>query len=146
MADVNLAIVQQHAVDGLDGGIGSLVRLVVHVAITLGSALFVGDYFARQDVAEGRESIMERLRRYDVVSRDKLKLQCAPTLLSIPSSRFLMKMLPWPVLRSAGSRWDHMIRLKRTKVRQPHTQGQTSCLPRTTFDEGVIEGFKSTLA
>jgi hypothetical protein len=33
------------------------------------------------------------------------------TLLSIASSRFLMKTLPWPVLRKAGSRWDHMMRL-----------------------------------
>lgn len=32
-------------------------------------------------------------------------------LLSMESSRFLMKMLPTPDLRSPGSRWDHMMRM-----------------------------------
>ena len=32
-------------------------------------------------------------------------------LLSMDLSKFLMKMLPWPDLRSAGSRCDHIMRM-----------------------------------
>ena len=34
-------------------------------------------------------------------------------LLSIPLSRFLIKMFPTPERRRAGSRWDHMILIGR---------------------------------
>ncbi len=42
VADVDLLVVEQHAVDGLDGTLGSLSSFVVDEAIALGSALIVG--------------------------------------------------------------------------------------------------------
>lgn len=37
-------------------------------------------------------------------------------LLSIESSRFLMKMFPTPDFLSPGSRWDHMMRMGRPLI------------------------------
>ncbi len=42
MADVDLLVVQQHAVDSLDGGLGGLGSLIVDETVALGTAVLVG--------------------------------------------------------------------------------------------------------
>lgn len=61
MADINFFVVEKHAIDGVDGGIGGLGSLIVNKTISLGTALFVGSHFARQDVAKGSKGVMEGL-------------------------------------------------------------------------------------
>ena len=60
-ADVNLLIVEQHAVDSLYGIISSLRSLVVDEAISFRAALFVCGDLARQNVAKCGKSVMESL-------------------------------------------------------------------------------------
>lgn len=60
-ADVDLFVIEQHAVDSLYGVISSFRSLIVDEAISLRAALFVGSDFARQDIAKGRKGIMESL-------------------------------------------------------------------------------------
>ena len=61
MADVDLLVVQQHAVDSLDGSLGGLSGLVVNETVALGPAMLVGGDLAREDVAESGESVVEGL-------------------------------------------------------------------------------------
>lgn len=63
MADVDLFVVEKHAIDSLDGSVGSLGGLVVDKAIALGAALFVGRDLAGKDIPEGGKSIVESLSR-----------------------------------------------------------------------------------
>lgn len=42
VTDVYLLIVQKHAVDGFDGGVGSLSCFVMDETVTLGTPLIVG--------------------------------------------------------------------------------------------------------
>jgi len=75
MADIDLLVIEKHAVDSLDGTICGFSSLVVDEAVTLGAAMLVRGNFAGEDIAEGSKGIMERL-------------------VVMSSSRFLMKMLP----------------------------------------------------
>ena len=61
MADVDLLVVQQHAVDSLDGSLRGLGGLVVDEAVALGAAVLIGGYLARQHVTEGGEGVVESL-------------------------------------------------------------------------------------
>ena len=62
MADVDLLVVQQHAVDSLDGSLGGLSGLVVNETVALGTAVLIRSNLAGQYVAEGSESIVESLK------------------------------------------------------------------------------------
>lgn len=62
MSDVDLLVVQQHAVDGLDSTVGGLGSLVVDKSIALGATMLVGGDFARKDIAESREGIVKSLQ------------------------------------------------------------------------------------
>ena len=62
MADVDLLVVEQHAVDGLDGSLSSLGSLVVNIAETTLATVLIGGNFAGQDIAEGSESVVEGLQ------------------------------------------------------------------------------------
>lgn len=57
-----------------------------------------------------------------------------------------MKMLPWPVLRKAGSRWDHMMRLSDRHGAQTARCGHGKDVPRTVLDKRVVELLESALA
>ena len=46
MTNVNLLVVQEHAVDSLDGALSSLRGLVVDKAVALGATLFIGGNLA----------------------------------------------------------------------------------------------------
>ena len=59
VADVDLLVVQKHAVDSLDGGIGSLGGLVVDETVALGTTLLIGGNLAGENVAEGGEGVVE---------------------------------------------------------------------------------------
>ena len=61
MADVDLLVVQQHAVDSLDSSLRGLGGLVVDEAVALGAAVLIGGDLARQHVAEGGEGVVESL-------------------------------------------------------------------------------------
>ena len=61
VADINLLVVEQHAVDSLDGGLGSFCGLVVDETISLGSALFIGRNLAREDSSESGKGVVEGL-------------------------------------------------------------------------------------
>lgn len=60
VTDKDLLVVQQHAVDVLDGVLSGLVGLVVNETVSLGGTLLGGD-LAGQDVAEGREGVVKSL-------------------------------------------------------------------------------------
>jgi hypothetical protein len=61
MSDINLLIIEEHAVHCLDGTVSSLSGLVMNEAIALGAPMFVRSNFARQHIAKGSESIVESL-------------------------------------------------------------------------------------
>ena len=61
MADVDLLVIQQHAVDGLDGSLSSLSSLVMDETVALGAAMLVGGDLAGENVAEGGERIVQSL-------------------------------------------------------------------------------------
>jgi hypothetical protein len=61
MSDVNLLVVQEHAIDGLDGGIGSLGGLVVDETVPSGTTVLVGSDLAGEDVSERGKGIMKGL-------------------------------------------------------------------------------------
>ena len=62
VADIDLLVVQEHTVDSLDSGLGSLSSLVVDETVALGAAVLVGGDLAGQDVAESSEGVMEGLQ------------------------------------------------------------------------------------
>jgi hypothetical protein len=61
VADENLLLVQQHAVDVLDSVVGGLGGLVVDKSVALGVAELVLSNLAAQDVTESGEGVVERL-------------------------------------------------------------------------------------
>lgn len=61
MPDVDLLVVQQHAIHCLDSSVGSLGRLVVDETIALRAAELIGGDLAREYVTESRERIMQSL-------------------------------------------------------------------------------------
>ena len=60
-ADVHLLVVEQHAIDGLDGVLGCLGSLVVDEAVAFGVAVLVGSDLAREDVTERRKRFVQGL-------------------------------------------------------------------------------------
>ena len=58
---VDLFVVEQHAVDGLDGGVGGFGRLVMDEPVAPGTTVLVGGDLAREDVAERGKSVVEGL-------------------------------------------------------------------------------------
>jgi len=93
MADIDLLIIQEHTVDSLDGVFGRFIGFIVDETISLGTTVFIGSDLAGENVTESGKRVVESLSI--LVSRtiplDQPRLN---TLLSICSSRFLMKMLP----------------------------------------------------
>jgi hypothetical protein len=61
MSNIDLLVVQQHTVDGLDSRLGSLGAVIVDKAITLGASALVCCDLARKDVTEGGKSVMKSL-------------------------------------------------------------------------------------
>jgi hypothetical protein len=61
VTDVHLLVVQEHAVDSFDGGIGSFGSLIMNETIALRATLLVSGNLARQDVAEGSKRVMKSL-------------------------------------------------------------------------------------
>lgn len=61
VADVNLLLVQQHAIDVLDGLRSGLVSLVVHETVSLGVSVLVLSDLAAENVAESGEGVMQSL-------------------------------------------------------------------------------------
>jgi len=61
LADVDNLLLEHFAVDLLDGSLSSLLGLVVDETVALGAAFIVVGDLAREDVAEGTESIVEHL-------------------------------------------------------------------------------------
>lgn len=105
MPNVDLLVVQQHTIDGFDSRLCSLGAVIVNEAVTLGTSALVRRNLARKNVTKGGKSIVESLGYKFRTNKQHRRSVCGSiTLLSICSSRFLMKILPWPVLRRAGSR------------------------------------------
>ncbi len=61
MPDVNLLVVQQHAINGLDSGRGSLSGLIMNETISFGATMLVCSDFTGKNVAECSESVMKCL-------------------------------------------------------------------------------------
>lgn len=61
MADVNLLVVQQHAVDSLDGGVSSLGGLIVDEAVALGTSVLIRSDLAGQNISEGGKCVVQGL-------------------------------------------------------------------------------------
>jgi hypothetical protein len=62
--NINLLVIQKHAVDSLDGVVGSLSGLVMDEAIAFGAALLVCSDLAGQDIAKGSEGVVQSLLSY----------------------------------------------------------------------------------
>lgn len=60
--DVNLLIVEKHAIDSLDSRLGGLSSLIVDISVTARATLLIGGDFARQNVAESGEGVVESLQ------------------------------------------------------------------------------------
>lgn len=63
MPDIHLLVVQQHVVDRLDRRVGGFGRLVVDETVPPRTTVLVHGDFAREDVAEGGESVVQGLTR-----------------------------------------------------------------------------------
>jgi hypothetical protein len=57
----DLLVVEEHAIDRLDGVLGSLRSLVVDEAVTLGVALLIDSDLAGENITKCDERIVERL-------------------------------------------------------------------------------------
>lgn len=87
VADIDLLLVEKHAVDVLDGVGGSLVGLVVNETVTLGVAVLVLGDLAAQDVTESSEGVVKRL----VVDGDIKVLNKDVALASLAQSRVTLR-------------------------------------------------------
>jgi len=99
MANINLLVIEKHAVDSLDRIIGRLSSFIMDKTIAFGATLLVGGNFAREDVAKGSKSVMQCL----VVNK----------LVQI-----LNEDVALTSFAKAGSRWDHMIRHARFLINE----------------------------
>lgn len=61
MADKDLSVVEEHAVDGLDGSVGSLGGLVVDESVASGRSRLIDSDLARENVSESGERVVEGL-------------------------------------------------------------------------------------
>jgi hypothetical protein len=61
MTNINLLIVQEHAVDGLNSAVGSFRCLVVNKAVSLRATLLISGDFARQNISKRGKGIMKGL-------------------------------------------------------------------------------------
>ena len=61
VADVDFLVVQQHAVDRLDSGVGGSSGFVVNETVALGAAVLVGGNLAGENVTECRKGVMKGL-------------------------------------------------------------------------------------
>lgn len=64
VTDVHLLVVQKHAVDSLNGGLGGLSSLVVNETVSLRATVLIGSDLARQNGTERSESIVEGLAEW----------------------------------------------------------------------------------
>lgn len=62
VAYVDLLVVQQHAIDSLNGSLSGLSGLIVHEAVAFGTTVLVGGDLARQYVTERGEGVVESLQ------------------------------------------------------------------------------------
>jgi hypothetical protein len=93
MPDVDLFVVEKHAIHGFDGVIGSLSGLIMNEAVSFGATHFISRDLARQNVAESRNRIVKCLIE-NLIQGNCYMMTPFHTLLSICSSRFFIKMLP----------------------------------------------------
>jgi len=61
MPDVDLLVVEKHAIHGLDGGIGSFPCLIMNETVSFRPTDFISGDLAGQDVAKSRKCIMKSL-------------------------------------------------------------------------------------
>lgn len=87
VADVDLLLVEKHAVDVLDGLLSSLVSLVVNEAVSLGVAVLVLGNLAAQNVPKGSKGVMESL----VVNGDVKVLDEDVALASLAEGRVALR-------------------------------------------------------
>lgn len=64
VTDVHLLVVEKHAVDSLNGGLGSLSSLVVHETVSLRATMLIGSDLARQNGTKRSEGVVEGLARW----------------------------------------------------------------------------------
>ena len=61
MPNKDLLVIEQHAIDSLDGGFGSLASFIVDKSIATRSAILVGRDFAGKNIAERSKRVVESL-------------------------------------------------------------------------------------
>lgn len=77
MANINLFVVQKHAIDGFNGSSRGFSGLVVNEAVPLGATMLVSSDLARKNVAERGEGVMKRLRNnWKLTSRHTWNVPC----------------------------------------------------------------------
>jgi hypothetical protein len=133
VADVHLLVVQQHAVDSLNGSLGGLAGLIVHEAVTTRAALLVGGDLAREHIAEGDKGVVESLvidLLVEVLDEDIALTGLAKLRVALrPHDAASRIHLP-----SATCHHD-----------QIHRERGEKNLPCTALDEGIVELLQSTL-
>jgi hypothetical protein len=61
VSNVDLLVVEEHTIDGLDSALCGLRGFIVDKTISLGAAVFIHGNLARQNVSERREGVVESL-------------------------------------------------------------------------------------
>ncbi|KAF5134446.1 hypothetical protein E5D57_005080 [Metarhizium anisopliae] len=122
VTDVDLLLVEKHAINVLDGLVSSLVRLVMDKTIALGVAVLVLGNLAAQNVAKGSKGIMESL----VVNGNIQVLDEDIALASLAESRVTLR--PHDAARAALD--EGVIEL---------LQGLLSISSRVVIDVGIAQ-------
>jgi hypothetical protein len=58
VSNIDLLVVQKHAVHSLNGVVGSFVCLVMNETVSLGATMFICGYLAGQNIAKSGKSIV----------------------------------------------------------------------------------------
>lgn len=122
----HFSVIKQHPIHGFNGSVCCLLGLKVNKAIAFGSSLITDNLQNKTQLWRLSTSYNSKVWTIHRANRDcvlwltlqdkilpKAEKVSYSALLSIESSMFLIKMLPTPDFRRAGSRWDHIIRIGR---------------------------------
>jgi hypothetical protein len=63
VSDIDLSVVQQHTIDGLNGTVSSLGSVVMDKAVAFGTTALVCGDFTGKHIPERRKRIVESLRQ-----------------------------------------------------------------------------------
>jgi hypothetical protein len=74
VTDKDLSVVEQHAVDSSDSGVGSFGGLVVNETVTSGSSRLVDSNLAGENVSEGGKGVVKSLHHHSRPKAEQVSL------------------------------------------------------------------------